>query len=258
MLDRMLALLVPGYSLRSLEERKSARLIVPVVTVALITVTTIVFVLSLWSASTVRVTHDQARAYAGILAQVIPVLLLALYVESTAEWGTLRTRRDTESDRYHKLSQAVQANHTENLKILEQIEGIGREHISSETLSTIEHGYSTSMENISSTLQLLESHQRIWAREGVGAAVVALQLFSGLLGEMFALSAILAPRSGLIQAATLELVVLLVLFGVRLFEWPLSVGAGRVGQLLKSVGGAVVSVAGVASVAHVLKITVIG
>lgn len=116
----------------------------------------------------------------------------------------------------------------------------------------------TSFENISSTAELLQSHKRIWAREGVVAAVVTLQLFSGLLGEMFALSAVLAPRGGLIQGATLELVVLLLLFGVRLFEWPLAVGAGRVGQVLKSVGGAVVSLVGVASVAHDLKITVTG
>ena len=77
MLDRMMALLVPGYALLTVEDRKRARLIDPLVTVALIIVTIIVFVLSLRSASTVKVTHDQARTYAGILAQVIPVLLLA-------------------------------------------------------------------------------------------------------------------------------------------------------------------------------------
>jgi hypothetical protein len=69
-------------------------------------VATAVFIWNVRAASVI-VTHDQARTYAGILAQVIAVLLLALYVESTTTWSKTQAAQREERMGYLKLRREI-------------------------------------------------------------------------------------------------------------------------------------------------------
>lgn len=72
------------------------------------------------------------------------------------------------------------------------------------------------------------------------------------------MSSVLAPGTGLIQAATISVALLLYLFGQRLFMWPLTVGGGLGVQVLSLSGFAVLVLVYAAVFARILKITVTG
>lgn len=45
------------------------------------------YVLGLHSGSAIRITEDHARNFGGIIATVIPIFIVALYVDSSPKWG---------------------------------------------------------------------------------------------------------------------------------------------------------------------------
>jgi len=258
MINRVMALVRSGYSVCAREVRERVPWRVAVSTVALIVVAAIAFILSLDSGSTVKVTHDQARMYAGILAQVIPVFVLALYVESTAQWSTLLASLGQQRQTHLKLSADVQSNQADNQRVRDEINRIGREYVPVETVRGNERGLLTSLESLTNLAELDLLIRRRSTREGSRAAGISLQLLVCLLGEVFALSSVLAPGTGLIQSATISVALLLYLFGQRLFMWPLTVGGGLGVQLLSLGGLAVLVLVYAAGFARILKITVTG
>jgi len=138
MINRVMALVRSGYSVCAREVRERVPWRVAVSTVALIVVAAVAFMLSLDSGSSVKVTHDQARTYAGILAQVIPVFVLALYVESAAQWSTLLASLGQQRQTHLKLSADVQSNQADIQRVRDEINRIGREYVPVETVTSNE------------------------------------------------------------------------------------------------------------------------
>jgi hypothetical protein len=258
MIDRVKGLVESGYSMlaREVRMRVPERVRAATLIASVLGVGVGLFLWRLLYGPAVVVTHDQARTYAGILAQVIPVLLLALYVESAAEWSTLRARRVAETARLIKLSKDVRSSLEMDLEASKKSDGTGS-RADPEVLSILEHARSTNLDNVSVLESLLLDHTKTEASQGAGTGAVAVQLLVGLLGEVLALSCVLAP-SALIAPATLAVALLLFLFGQRLLEWPLAVGNSPRVKVLSFVGAAVLTWVYAASMAQTFNITVAG
>lgn len=261
MIDRVKVLVESGYSLlvREVRRRVPERARVTALLASVFVVAVGLFIWRWLYGPAVVVTHDQARTYAGILAQVIPVLVLALYVESAAEWSTLRARRVAENDRLMKLAKDVYSSYSPLKTELEANRKSDEAGLRAdpEVLSILEQAMSTNLDNAIVLQSLLLDHTKTAASQGVRTGTVALQLLVGLLGEVLALSCVLAP-SDLIAAATIAVALLLFLFGVRLLEWPLAVGNGPGVKVLGFVGGSVLLWVYAASLAQTFRITVAG
>jgi hypothetical protein len=210
-------------------------------------------VIYIWNlrAAPVIVTHGQARTYAGILAQVIAVLLLALYVESTTTWTRTQAEQREERVVYLGLGR--------KMKSAREAAAEARKNYEAGTTSPdLDLADSMNNDTVSALESMLLDHKRRSDSEGKRAVVTALQLFAGLIGEVLALSSVLAPTRLMIVLATFTTLFLLYLFGQRLLLWPSAVSGGRAVQLLSFVGGAVLTLAYVAAMARITTITVAG
>lgn len=221
-----------------------------VVWVAYGSVASVVFISNLRAASVI-VTNDQARTYAGILAQVIAVLLLALYVESTTAWSQTQAEQRAERMGYLELGRSM--------KSAEDLAAVARKHYEAGTTSPdLERADSINIDNMSGLQSMLLDHKRRSDREGNRAAITVVQLFVGLIGEVLALSSVLAPSRLTIRLATFATLFLLYLFGQRLLQWPRAVSGGRAVQSLSLVGNALLTLTYLAAMARIATISVTG
>jgi len=202
-------------------------------------------------AASVIVTHDQARTYAGILAQVIAVLLLALYVESTTTWSRTQAAQREERMGYLKLGRDIES-------ALEAAVKARKNYEAGTTTSNLEFVDSLNIGSMSVLESMLSDHKRSSDIEGTRAALTVLQLFAGLIGEVLALSCVLAPSRVTVGLATTATLFLLSMFGQRLLQWPRAVSDGRAVQLLSNVGSAVLLLAYIAALARMTTIHVTG
>lgn len=257
MIDRVMAFASPDNALLSGEVRRRARVGVVVLLVVFFIVAAFAFIWILRSGSAVKVTHDQARTYAGILAQVIPVLILALYVDSTAQWSTIRARRDKEAEAIVQMSKDYGSIQESVVALRAQVDGV-RDQLDPKSLVPLEQAELDCVDLEAGLQALLSAHKGRVVVDGVHVVGVSLQLLLGLFGEALALSSVLSPTTWLTQAATIALALLLVLFGQRLFDVPVAGVYGLAVQALGLVGFLVLAVVYVASLANVIQITVTG
>jgi len=224
-----------------------------IVVLAMVAYGVVVAVVFIWClrAAPVIVTHDQARTYAGIVAQVIAVLLLALYVESTTTWGQTQAEQRAERMGYLELGRKMES-------ALEAA-AVARKHYEAGTTSPeVQLADSVNNDTMSGLQSMLLDHKRRSDGEGNRAVFTVVQLFAGLIGEVFALSAVLAPSRSIISSATIAAVFLLYLFGQRLLQWPRAVSSGRAVRLLSNVGNAVLALSYFAILARISTIHVTG
>lgn len=257
MIAQVKALVGSGYTRLADEVRKrwnrvstKGFVVFLVFTVAYVFVATVIFIWNLRAASVI-VTSDQARTYAGILAQVIAVLLLALYVESTTTWSQTQAEQRAERMGYLELNRSMKA-------ALDAAAVAQRNYEAGTTSPELELADSINIDTMSGLQSILSDHKRRSDGEGNRAVLTVLQLFAGLLGEVLALSSLLAPSRVMIRLATLATVFLLYLFGQRLLRWPRAVSEGRAVQLLSNLGNAVLALAYFAALARIATISVTG
>lgn len=251
MVHRMKHLVMSGYIRFANEVEKRLRMKGFWAAVFIVIIAILFYVWNLRVASKVTVTHDQARTYAGVLAQVIPVLLLALYVESTAAWKEIQAEQREERMRLLDVGRSIESAREKAVK--------ARTHYADGTTSSeLELADLTNIETMYRLQSMMVDHKKRSAREGTRAVLTVLQLFVGLIGEVIALSFSLAPRSQLMGASTSAVLLLLFLFGLRLVEWPRAVSQGRAVQLLSYVMGPVLLFALVAALARIGGIHVSG
>jgi hypothetical protein len=211
------------------------------------------------SGSTVVVTHDQARTFAGVLAQVIPVILLALYVESAAQWSRERRRREEEWERLTKLAAGVTSRAEKVVEVCKHTRrGEDGTPLDSEALSTLAQDRSNSLDELHTLHSQMSNEKRRTASQGTVTGFVTISLLIGIFGEGLALSCVLAPTDTLIELSTLALGLLLTLFGQRLIKSARSDDDNLDLQISHFIGGTIIWLAFAVAMAHVSKITVTG